>query len=797
MAKTDFLDLAKQAYDASSAYLDTNYRADWDYSLRAFRNEHAAGSKYLSPDYAARSRLFRPKTRSIIRKNEAAGAVALFSNMEVINVTAGNPDDPMSVASAAALKEILEYRLSKTLKSFPLVMGALQDAQTTGAVVSYQYWEYETRGGRKTKDKPCIELRPIENIRLDGGASWLDPVESTPYFSDIIPMYVCQVRRMMELEDNKIGAAKWKKYPDSVILRAKPDIMDTLNKARLGKQQDPQLENSEIKDFDIIWVMRWFMRDPIGDDYTYYTLGTEELLTDAKPLEEVYFHGKRPYVMGYSILETHKAFKTGVPMLIKPLQQETNQLQNARLDNVQFVLNKRWIVARGRQVDVQSLVRNVPGGVTLATDPKNDVQESNWPDVTSSAYVEQDRINSDLDELAGNFSPSTKVANNAVNDTLGGSRMASQGAGLMSDYLLRTFIETWYEPMLRQLVLLEQYYETDETVLAVCANKARLFPRFGLSRITDYMLTQEINVSVNVGMGATNPSERFQKLLVGTEQVMKIVMTAPPDFNVQEFVKEAYSNMGYRDGARFWGQGDPRLAKAMQIVQQLKAQVEGKQMEQQAAAQIEQQKLLSNERIASAKLTVDRGRINGDLQIRAAESSLEQQRLALDKLKIQIEAQIQLEVAEIKARAQLQSDQIGAANDAVAAGQKLEEHQMKLNIERQKLLGVAAKIAADIEKAKIQLAQAKSEHNTAVAQGAMDTIGKTAKSIAAIGDAMSGHLGGLHGEMQKLGEGIIASLPKEKAKPSKLTVRKQDGKTSGVQIDYHDGTSEVLPVEAA
>ena len=29
----------------------------------------------------------------------------------------------------------------------------------------------------------------------------------------------------------------------------------------------------------------------------YYTLGTEYLLTDAKPLKEVYFHGERPIVI--------------------------------------------------------------------------------------------------------------------------------------------------------------------------------------------------------------------------------------------------------------------------------------------------------------------------------------------------------------------------------------------------------------------------------------------------------------------------------------------------------------------
>lgn len=692
----DYLKLAQEAFDSSSSFLDANYRSDWEYSLKAFRNEHAAGSKYLADEYKSRSRIFRPKTRSIIRKNEAAAAVALFSNSDVVNVQPGNPDDVMSVASAACMKEILEYRLSKTIPAFQICMGGVQDAQAVGTVCSYQYWEYEERDGKKLKDQPCIELRPIENIRLDAGASWVDPVQTSPYLCDIIPMYVTDVKRMMETDDPKTGKPKWKKFSDEIIAKAKPEEMDAVRKARIGKQQDPHNENNAIKEFDVVWVMRWFMRQ--DEDMTYYTLGTEELLTDPKPVKEVYFHGKRPYVIGYAVLETHKAFKTGIPMLIKPLQQETNEVANQRLDNVKFVLNKRWLVARGRQVDVNSLVRNVPGGVTLTTDPNTDIKESNWPDVTSSAYVEQDRINADLDELAGNFSPSTKVANNAVNDTLGGSKLASQGAGMMTDYLLKTVIETWWEPVLRQLVLLEQYYETDEVVLSVCAKKARLFPRFGLSQITDEMLMNEVNLSVNVGMGSSNPDAKLQKFLMATNSAIQIRLNAPPGANVEEMTKEIYSNAGYRDGSRFFSnQQDPRLMKAMQTIQQLQSALQGKQMEIQANAQIEAAKLQSNERIKGAEIQVNSQRIQGDLQIRQSELVIEQQKLELEKLKLQYEAQ----ASDAEARVQTQMKMLEIQTS-------IEEGQRKIEHERIKL---AAEIQADREEASREVQRLADEHN--------------------------------------------------------------------------------------
>jgi hypothetical protein len=842
---TDYLKLAQEAFDASTTFIDANYRKDWEYSIRAFRNEHAAGSKYLSEDFKARSRIFPPYTRSIIRKNEAAGAVALFSNMEVVNLTPGNPDDLISVASCEAMKQILEYRLSRTIPAFQVCMGGIQDAQVQGAVCSYQYWEYEKRDGRKIKDKPCIELRPIENIRIDGGANWLDPVTTSPYFCDIIPMYVCDVKGMMENKDDKTNQPKWKKYDDEIISKARPDDMDTTRKARLGDQQDPIDETTKIKNFDIVWVMRWFMKDSQGDDQVFYTLGTEKLLTDPKPIDEVYFHGKRPYVIGYSILETHKVMKTSMPMMIKPLQQEGAEIRNQRLDNVKFVLNKRWLVARGRQVDVQSLVRNVPGGVTLVTDPKTDIVESNWPDVTSSAFVEQDRLKADIDELAGNFSPNTKVANNAVNDTLGGSRLANQSAGVMTDYLLRTIIETWWEPVLRQLVMLEQYYETDEVVLGVCANKARLFPRFGISRITDSLLMNEVNITVNVGMGASNPQQRMQNFLMAAQASNQLIMAAPPGANVQEQVKEVWSNAGYRDGARFYNQQqDPRLIKAMQMVQSLHQQLQGKQMELQQDAQVKALGYQSTEKIKAAELFVDQGRINGDLQIRQSELVVEQQRINLEAKKLEIEA-ARVEIERMKVllegkskdidnqmkqsgmtgdlavkQAQLALDQqkldlerlkitidahiADIENESKAEDRKTDQEiaSLKIENERQKLHGQILKLAQELEKGQQEIDEALIENDTV----------KTESTAQAVSDAMkaiSEEIKSLREQVKQENEGntevakfmvqgmdaIAKTITTPKKKPKSITLKKgPDKKTQAIVVSNDDGSVDEIPV---
>ena len=66
-----WLQLAKDSYSASTNYFDTNYRARIEDALQMFHSKHPRSSKYNSEAYKYRSRIFRPKTRSVLRKHDA------------------------------------------------------------------------------------------------------------------------------------------------------------------------------------------------------------------------------------------------------------------------------------------------------------------------------------------------------------------------------------------------------------------------------------------------------------------------------------------------------------------------------------------------------------------------------------------------------------------------------------------------------------------------------------------------------------------------------------------------------
>ena len=592
---------ARSAFRSSTDYMDSNYRKAWEDSIRAFNNQHPGDSKYNAPAYDKRSKLYRPKIRSVIRKNEAAAAAAFFSNMDVVSIAASDQSDKAQLVSADVMKQLVQYRLTRSIPWFQTVLGGLQEAQTLGLVCAHVHWKYDDideETGKAATDKPAIDLIPMENIRFDPSASWIDIVNTTPYFIHMMPMYAMDVEEKME-------SGEWYKLP---ITQATAGTSDSTRTARQGGKDDPQTSDSRgLDDYEIAWVQRHIHRRD-GKDWEFYTLSDYGMLTDPVELKEVVFHGRRPYVIGTCIIEVHKAVPNGVPALAKGLEDEINEIANQRIDNVKFALNKKWFAKRGVEVDLAGLVRNTPGGVVMMNDPVNDVREITWPDVTQSSYAEQQGLDMSMDELLGNFNPAALMTNGAGNAPARNMAMTSQANGTLVEYLIRTYVETFIQPVLRQLILLEQEYETDRVILGIAGKNSKLLQQMGTDEVTDELLTQETTLSVNVGMGATDPTQKLQKFLSGLTSFSQIVKNPTPGMNYVEVGKEIFGHLGYQDGSRFFTVDDPQVIALQQqlqqmqgVIQQLQGQLKDKQAQMQVGVVKTHETNMSRERIAANK----------------------------------------------------------------------------------------------------------------------------------------------------------------------------------------------------
>lgn len=651
-ATVDWIGMARNAYDSSESWLQINQRAIWAKNFAHYRSEHAPDSPILSEANRHRSKHFWPRSRTLVRAIQAAAASAYFSSSDVVVVEAEDQDDKQQCTAAALMKELLNHRLSKSIPWYKIVLGGIQEGAVLGTMASHQSWEYREEEqvvgyeidavtGEKYElyktvvkaDKPKVRLVPAENIRMSPAADWLDPANSSPYFIELIPMYVGEVMDKVRAgRDPKSGEPSWKDIGESMLISAgNRDNLDTTRRARSGARRlDPKSNQMEtVDEFRIVWIHRNIIRHD-GIDWLYYTAGTNVLLSDPVPLSGIipWADGKRDYVLGCLEIETDRPYPSSPVEMISGMQKAVNELKNQRYDNVRQVLNRRYLYRAGNQVDIRALTRNVPGGVIGVSAPgdlSSHVKALDTPDVTGSSYQEEDRLNLAMDDLSGSTTGATVQANRKLNETVGGMNLMNESANQVREMELRTFTETWMEPTLTQIVQLEAYYETDATALTVASKKA------GIRKILKSFFDYRFSVSVNVGMGAVSPTQRMRKLLGAISTVLQTVPNAQEAAECDEIATEIMSTAGYDNGTRFFNfdradkkkaqleqQGDPALQlqrEQMQLKHELdmsKLELDAKKLElQNAKLELDNQKLQRTAAESEARLKLLESQVAG------------------------------------------------------------------------------------------------------------------------------------------------------------------------------------------
>ncbi len=646
-----WLRMARNAYESSESWLQVNQRAIWARNFAHYRSEHAPDSPVLADANKHRAKHFWPKTRTLVRDIQAAAAEAYFASADIVALEAENSDDQRQVDAACLIKELVNYRLMHTIPWYQITLGGIQEASVLGTVVSHQSWEYREEiiiHGQETDlltgdvyeifetktlaDKPKIRIVPAENIRISPAADWLDPANSSPYLIELIPMYLCDVMtRIREGGESKTGEPSWKDIGENFLMSAgNRDNLDATRRSRSGNRRlDPKSNMMEANpEFRIVWVHRNIIRHN-GKDWLYYTAGTHALLSDPVLLEDVlpWADGKRDYVFGKLEIETDRPYPSGPVEILGGLQKAFNELNNQRYDNVRQVLNRRYLYRAGQQVDVRALGRNVPGGLIGISAPGPlDSHVSPLPvqDVTSSSFQEGDRLALAMDDLTGSTTVSTVNSNRRLHETATGMSLMAESGNRIRAMELRTFTETWMEPVIRQVVQLIAMYETDETALTVAAKKANLL------KILPEYFDYKFSVSINVGMGATSPTQRMQRIQGAIATVVGLVPDAAAAVNGPEVAKEVFGAAGFDNGGRFFNfakveaqKQNPEADPAMQLQQmqlQQKAEADKAKMElAQAKLQLEQQK----QEMENAKLAMQVKEIAAKIDLITAQTTVQ------------------------------------------------------------------------------------------------------------------------------------------------------------------------------
>lgn len=628
----DFLAIIARAESVSKDYQSRTVDRPLARSYRAWQNQHAEGSKYLGPDFRGRSRLFVPKTRAAVRKNLAAAAGALFSTEDVTSIAATHEDDPQQRATASVIKADLEYRLTRTSMTsgmpwFLIAMGACLDSQLTGCCFSKQYWEFEEVPTgevedvedplidemtgelvlddmgvpvvtvsqqpvmRAVKDRPMVELFPIENIGIDPAAPWHSVVQGGRWFYARYPTGISDARAMMRASRMR-GESIWL-----------PDISDaTLRKGRLDDERNGarrvregggsdryEETNRAGGELDIIWLQENFVRIG-GKDYTFWSVGRHAIISKIRETVDAYpeFGGERPYKMGFSQLDTHRPFPQSPVSTWEPLQLEINDITNLRLDTLKRSIAPLTLAKRGKNVDIQALQRRGQPETVVLLENMDDVNIVATPGPNGAAFQETSVTNANFDELAGVFSTSSVQTSRQLNETVGGMSLMSRAANSVSEFDLRIWIETWVEPVLRDLVHLVRYHESDERILAIAGQQARVWSRYQyMPSLSDFEQC-DLTVRVNAGIGAADPIQKLQKLKFAMEMLAPLMPAAKAKGitpNIEALIEEVMGTAGFRDGRRFFEFGDPEQEQPDPMLMIKKMEADTKAARQKAEAE--------------------------------------------------------------------------------------------------------------------------------------------------------------------------------------------------------------------
>lgn len=572
--------------------MDTSLRPRWEDNLRLFHSQHPSGSKYHNQAYTGRSKLFRPKTRAHIKNQESALAAALFSNGDDLMISAHNQNSAEAAATAKLVQALVQYRLTHTIPWFLTALGCWQDTHVHGICVSRQEWQYEvqnidhydveldddnnpvtdgegnilgtrTRTRKVVKDRPWMHHVKPEHFHFDYNCDWRNPVGTSDVIIEEIPMTAMAVMEMMEKEDTKTGKPVWEPQELATILthgspRRTQDA--TTQQARAGDKRTNPQDMFTGDQYSTVYVRLNLIHED-GTDYVFYSLGDSVMLTEPKPCEELFAHG-RPWAVGVSNLEAHRTVPSSSIEMGAPLQEGINEITNQRRDNVGLALNKRYFIKRQKQgaIDLKALMRNVAGGGVMVDDP-SDVKVIETNDVTASSYTEQDRLSVEMDELLGNFSQGSVMNNRKLNESVGGMNLMSSGANAVQELAIQLFIKTWAEPVLRQLAILEQKYETDEVILHIAGENAGILQQNREQNLVDTLTEDDLIVKVNIGMGNTNPAFKVEKLSMALNTIAQW-----PDLmakiDADEVGKEMFGFVGYSDGGRFFKKEDPNAPPA-------------------------------------------------------------------------------------------------------------------------------------------------------------------------------------------------------------------------------------------
>lgn len=545
-ADRDLLDRVLK-WKQESESIRSNYEERWSRNIKLMRGIFTEDEKTRS-NVRKRDKIFHRKIWAIVWRLLASGYQTFLRDQDTFKIE--GRDRLNDWHKAGVLQSLVEYRRDQMYRQKDLFLKsiwAMQDMFQFGWCAGEMVWIYN-----ESDDCPDFILYPNEQV-------YPDMTAELPY-----QMRYCIFESYLDMDELKrrgldnLDKLQPTSIPNSNVRNARHQgYRDPLQNPGANEYPRPGRFDNGGKDNVAKKYVVWKCVYKEGGKIKYCLTGQGDVvLSQPKELPVK----KLPVIFGQCLTVAHRLFGEGFPEPLEGPQESYNYNLNMRKDNVALALNRQKIVSRYGNVDLQSLMNNRPGGVTMADDV-DAIKELDTRDVTSSSYAEASADDAMMQEMSG-ITPGKMGMGQEYKATT--AQINYQESNAKIDLFLAIVGETFFREFFSVLADHIQRYETDEKVFRIANDSWRkkeglaIFPE--VNDIEDF----EADCIVNAGLGTVSRENEVRQLMLAIDRMIMAnqalsgmaQMGVMPNgglqlFDITEVMKDMLAKIGRKDTERY------------------------------------------------------------------------------------------------------------------------------------------------------------------------------------------------------------------------------------------------------
>jgi len=273
------------------------------------------------------------------------------------------------------------------------------------------------------------------------------------------------IRSWMSLEEfKKMGAGEFPVFANTDSPNLSSDS-SSRSESRQERRSTRGLAQDYAENKQVELISYWGPYDVDGDgieEEAHIVIANKSVL--AKAQGNPFHHQRRPLLRTVLFNSPKEWFGIGMVEPVIPLQHELNTLRRQRLDNINLMINRMWLIDGGADIDLDSLT-STPNGIITRDANKDSVIALEQKDVTQSAYLEAQNVQSDIENTTTPRSAQGTPQSGRLGRTASGAKLII-GQALDKFSLIAKVIELMCLQPLVEIIhsLNGQFIDDDQTL---------------------------------------------------------------------------------------------------------------------------------------------------------------------------------------------------------------------------------------------------------------------------------------------------------------------------------------------